>query len=194
MGQLSRGSRFGLWSAVALAVALLAGAYLAGQRSVTDSDPVRTIWLRATDSLLVRGRAADSARARQAGVIARLTATTDSLARRGAQLAAQVRARPALPPAETPGEFARDTIIVMQDTALVVTRLAYDGAIRVSDSLRLRMSVDSSRVLDLTRQLETIPKPPRPSWSLLGLHLRPCVFAGYSNAGAVVGVGGCVSR
>lgn len=48
--------------------------------------------------------------------------------------------------------------------------------------LQQRIRVDSGRIVDLTHQLETIPKPPRPKL-LLGILPKPTCVAGVSGVG-----------
>lgn len=46
----------------------------------------------------------------------------------------------------------------------------------------------------LTEQLEAAPKPVRRGFTLLGVTLAPCAYAGVGTQGADVGVGVCALR
>jgi hypothetical protein len=174
----------------------------------------RIRWQATTDSLLAVGTIKDSlanhisARAdsleRVAQQVVVLRPKNDSILGRMAVEAWQLRA--ALDSARNAADslplarsviLKQDTLISTQAATIQTERAASDGIRQAAGLLRQRITLDSGRIVDLTHQLVTLPKP---AWKrlLLGFlpfRAAPCLFGGVTSHGeARIGAGACLTK
>lgn len=174
----------------------------------------RIRWEEATDSLIVTGAIKDSlaslisARADSLEAVAQrvvvLRPENDSTLGRMAVEAWHLRA--ALDTAQAaadslalyPGIVAQaDTLLQATKVTLRAERAANSNLYQANGLLHQRITLDSGRIVDLTHQLTTVPKPAgkRLLLGFLPFRAAPCVFGGVTTNGeGRIGAGACLTK
>jgi hypothetical protein len=177
----------------------------------------RAEWQRVTDSLITAGVIKDSLSLAYYAQIDKLeqaardalTAQANAEARAGKLSLGARTLRATLDSARTaldslPLAVAviqkQDTLLALKDSSLTEAHAATTSLTIANAMLRQRITSDSGRIVALTHQLMTVPKPvtnaPNMGFlSFLSVRLRPCAFAGLTTQGETrAGLGVCLTK